>query len=392
MKNSEILTINTGSSSLKAALFSGADGLTRTVSVDVKGIGSETSQIATTTVAGGRHASTVHIADQAAALAQAFLALADHSDLTAFSIVGHRVVHGGPDLVEPQLVDEGVIRVLRGLVSLAPDHLPQAIESIEYVAKQYPMVQQMACFDTAFHQMMPWVAKSYALPPDYFDAGIRRYGFHGLSYAFVMQALATLEPSHANGRVIVAHLGSGASMAAIRQGKSIDTSMGFTPESGLVMSTRPGTLDAGAVLRILNTMGLDANQLDAFINHEAGLLGVSGVSGDMQALLLLGDRNPRAAAAVALFCYRAKTYLGAYCAALGGLDLLVFTGGIGENAPDIRRRICEEQQFLGIELDEALNRANAPVISGPSSRVCVRVISTDEDLMIAQHARQFIGC
>lgn len=387
MKNAQILTLNTGSSSLKAALFSCANGTTRTFSVDVKGIGTGDGKLSTTNANGRKQVDPADLPDQRAALEATFSALKVHVNIDDLLIVGHRLVHGGTEFFAPQLITADTLVALRRIVSLAPDHLPQALDSIDYVAKAYPGIKQMACFDTEFHQTMPWVAKSYALPARFFDAGVRRYGFHGLSYAYIMQALESLEPTLARGKIVIAHLGSGASMAAVHYGRSIDTSMGFTPESGLVMSTRPGTVDAGAVLRMF-AMGLGADRIDAMINHESGLLGISEASSDMQTLLGSQSHNAKAAAAIDIFCYRATAQLGAYCASLGGLDVLVFTGGIGENAPEIRRRICEKQQFLGVEIDGSANDANQAVISSANSRVRVRVIVTDEDLMIAQHARK----
>lgn len=389
MRNAQILTINTGSSSLKAALFSCANETTRTFSVDVKGIGTADGKLSTTSADGKKETAPADLPDQHAALRATFSALTAHVDIDDLLIVGHRVVHGGAEFFSPELITADTLAALRRLITLAPDHLPQAIDSIDYVAKAYPGIKQMACFDTEFHQTMPWVAKSYALPASFFDAGIRRYGFHGLSYAYIMQALESLEPTLAQGKIVIAHLGSGASMAAVEHGASIDTSMGFTPESGLVMSTRPGTIDAGAVLRMFTALGLRANEIDALINHESGLIGISEASSDMQTLLGLQSRDTKAAAAIDMFCYRATAQLGAYCSSLGGLDVLVFTGGIGENAPEIRRRICEKQAFLGLEIDAFANDANKAVISSANSRIRVRVIATDEDLMIAQHARRF---
>jgi acetate kinase len=249
----------------------------------------------------------------------------------------------------------------------------------------------VACFDTAFHSSLPQVARMYALPRSLFDQGILRYGFHGLSYEYVMSELHTLEGKLANGRVIIAHLGSGASMAAVKEGKSIDTSMGFTPLEGLVMSTRSGDVDPGVLLYLLEQKEMAAKEMNTLMNKESGLLGVSGTSGDMKALLDKMQQDVRAREAVDLFCYRAKKYIGAYAAVLGGLDVLVFAGGIGERAPAVRKQICDDLDFLGIRLDVQNNEANAAVISPPQSRVRVRVIRTNEDLMIARHVRSTLG-
>jgi len=277
------------------------------------------------------------------------------------------------------------------LVPLDPDHMPAAIRGIQFVAGKFPELPQVACFDTAFHSSLPKVARMYALPRRLYDQGILRYGFHGLSYEYVMRELQTLEGKLGNGRVIIAHLGSGASMVAVKDGKSIDTSMGFTPLEGLVMGARSGDVDPGALLYLLERKKMPAHELNMLLNKESGLLGVSGISGDMRTLLEKMDQDPRAAEAVDLFCYRAKKYVGAYAAVLGGLDVLVFAGGIGEHAPAVRKRICDGLEFLGIRLDLASNDANAALISPPESRVRVRVIKTNEDLMIVRHVRSALG-
>ena len=298
--------------------------------------------------------------------------------------VGHRVVHGmthsEPERVTPELLDE-----LRRITPYDPEHLPLEIELMEAFRKRHPALPQVACFDTAFHRTMPRVASLLAIPRRYEAAGVRRYGFHGLSYAFLMEELARLgDPAATKGRVILAHLGNGASMAAVRDGKSIDTSMGFTPAAGLVMSSRSGDLDPGLVAYLARTEQMSATQFQNMVNHESGLLGVSETSSDMRDLLEHETQDVRAAEAVALFCYQAKKWIGAYAASLGGLDTLVFTGGIGENAPLVRARICEGLGFLGIELDKKRNAATEAVISAAASRVTVRVIATDEELMIAR--------
>ncbi len=266
-----------------------------------------------------------------------------------------------------------------------PDHLPREIELIEAFRQRHPKLPQVACFDTAFHRTMPRVAKLLPIPRRYEAKGVQRYGFHGLSYAYLMEELARLgDPAATKGRVILAHLGNGASLAAVRDGKSIDTSMGFTPTAGLVMSTRSGDLDPGLALLPGAHRADDATQFHDMVNHESGLLGVSETSSDMRDLLARETKDVRAAEAVALFCYQAKKWIGAFAAALGGLDTLVFAGGIGENAPPIRERICDGLGFLGIELDRTRNAKNAPLISPDAGRVKVRVIRTDEELMIAR--------
>ena len=266
-----------------------------------------------------------------------------------------------------------------------PDHLPREIELIETFRQRHPKLPQVACFDTAFHHTMPRVAKLLPIPRRFDAKGIQRYGFHGLSYAYLMEELARLgDPAATKGRVILAHLGNGASLAAVRDGKSIDTSMGFTPTAGLVMSTRSGDLDPGLAPYLARTEQMTTKQFYEMVNHKSGLLGVSETSSDMRDLLAQETQDVRAAEAVALFCYQAKKWIGSFAAALGGLDTLVFAGGIGENAPVVRARICEGLSFLGIELNESRNAENAGVISTDTGRVTVRVIRTDEELMIAR--------
>jgi acetate kinase len=274
---------------------------------------------------------------------------------------------------------------LEQLVPLDPDHMPEAVRGIQFIAREFPALPQVACFDTAFHSSLPKVARMYALPGRFYEQDIRRYGFHGLSYEFILGELRTLDAKLAAGRIIIAHLGSGASMVAVKNGKSVDTSMGFTPLEGLVMSTRSGDIDPGLLLYLLAQEKMSPKELNRLLNKKSGLLGVSGTSADMRDLLEKASHDARAADAVELFCYRARKYVGAYAAVLGGLDLLVFTGGIGEHAPAVRERICSGLEFLGIRLDSSRNEANAPMISSSESRVNVRVIQTDEDRMIVRH-------
>jgi acetate kinase len=290
------------------------------------------------------------------------------------------MTHTAPEIVTQELLDE-----LHRLRPYDPDHLPREIELIETFRQRHPKLIQVACFDTAFHTSMPRVAKLLPLPRRFNAKGIQRYGFHGLSYAYLMEELARLgDPAASKGRVILAHLGNGASLAAVRDGKSIDTSMGFTPTAGLVMSTRSGDLDPGIAPYLLRTEQMTTKQFYEMVNHQSGLLGISETSSDMRDLLAQEAADLRSAEAVALFCYQAKKWIGSFTAALGGLDTIVFAGGIGENAPPVRARICEGLAFLGLELDQARNAENAPLISTPSSRVTVRIIRTDEELMIAR--------
>ena len=317
--------------------------------------------------------------------------LAKQTPLDAISAAGHRLVHGMAH-AEPELATPQLMAALRGFAWIDPDHLPAEIELIEALRQRAPTLPQVACFDTAFHRHMPRVARMMAVPRRLESAGVQRCGFHGLSYAYLMEELArSAGAPAAQGRVVLAHLGSGASMAAVQGGQGIDTSMGFTPASGLAMGTRSGDIDPGLALYLARTEQMTPQQFDTMVNHESGLLGVSQTSADIRDLLDREATDTRAAEAVALFCYLAKKCVGAYAAALGGLDTLVFAGGIGENAPTVRARICEGLGFLGIELDASRNDANADVISTDASRVSVRVIRTGEELMIARSVCRVVG-
>jgi acetate kinase len=297
--------------------------------------------------------------------------------------VGHRVVHGMIH-TSPERVTEALLAELKAITPYDPEHLPREIELIEAMGRRFPRLPQVACFDTAFHRSMPRVATILPIPRRYQSRGVQRYGFHGLSYTFLLQELARRgDPAAARGRVVMAHLGSGASLAAVRDGRCIDTSMGFTPASGLPMSTRSGDLDPGLMYFFALTEGMDAATFQKMTNHESGLLGVSETSSDMRDLLAREREDVRAAEAVALFCYQAKKWIGAYSAALGGLDTLVFAGGIGENSAPIRARICDGLEFLGVELHAQRNARNAPVVSSDAGRVTVRLIRTDEESVIA---------
>jgi acetate kinase len=293
------------------------------------------------------------------------------------------MVHGGPHYSQPERITANMVEALRGLCPFDPEHLPEEILLNEAFHRRYPELPQVACFDTAFHHDMPRVAQILPIPRRYEALGLRRYGFHGLSYAYLMEELARLgDTATSKGRVILAHLGNGASLAAVQDAKPIDTSMGFTPAAGVVMSTRSGDLDPGVAGYLMKK--LTPEQFNHLVNHESGLLGVSQSSSDMRDLLVHESTDVRAAEAVALFCYQIKKCIGAYAAALGGLDALVFAGGIGENAPVIRARICDGLEFLGIEIDKQRNAGNAGVISASSGRVTVRVMHTDEEVMIAK--------
>lgn len=391
LSDGHVLAINTGSSSLKAALYQMNEKQSLVLSLDVSRIGSSGSRMRVTDAGGAtlfdRNAEASH---HDAALQAAFDWLLQHNWLRQMRCVGHRIVHGGSRYSEPQFVTPELVAALQEMVPLVPDHLPQAISGIQSVSRLFPALRQMVCFDTAFHRTMPSRSQRYALPRHFFDEGLKRFGFHGLSYEYVTQELRRLDGTLADARVIVAHLGSGSSMAAIQGGASIDTTMGFTPASGLVMGTRCGDADPEAMLYLIEGRKMTPQAVNTLINRQSGLLGVSGTSDDVRDLLDRESADAHAAEALELFCYRAKKYVGAYVAALGGLDILVFTGGIGTHASAIRQRICAGLECLGIVLDSARNRDHAPVISGESSttdtRVKVRVLKTNEELMIARHA------
>ncbi len=387
------MTINGGSSSLKFALFEPADPPVRRFSGRVERIGLPGTRLIIS--AGEETRKEEHpldAPDQRSAAGSVIDWLDQAVGAAAVAVIGHRVVHGGNRYLQPERITADLIEDLRRIGPYDPDHLPGEIELIEAFGRQDPGRPQVACFDTSFHQHMPRVAQIVPIPRRFEKDGVRRYGFHGLSYAYLMEELARIAgPGEAGGRVILGHLGSGASLAAVRAGRCQDTTMGFTPASGLVMGTRTGDFDPGLVRFLQQAKGLTPGQFDSLINHESGLLGVSETSPDMRDLLDRRADDPRAAEAVELFCYQARKWVGALAAALGGLDTLVFAGGIGENAPEVRSGICDGLGFLGLSLDEARNAANAAVISDGTSRVVVRVMRTDEELMIAKAVFRLLG-
>lgn len=303
---------------------------------------------------------------------------------------GHRVVHGGRNLVQPVLIDDRVIAELEALVPLAPLHQPHAIAVIRAVTSHAPELPQVACFDTSFHRTQPPVARRIALPRRLSESGIERYGFHGLSYEFIASRLPSVDTTAAAGRTIVAHLGNGASLCALLDGRSIATTMGFTPLDGLVMGTRGGLIDPGVLIHLMDQRGLDVRSLEKILTNESGLLGVSEISSDMRTLLDKESTDVHAAEAIELFVYRIVREIGSQIAALQGLHALVFTGGIGEHAATIRSRVCSGLKWLGIEIDESSNERGDLRISSSSSRIAVYVIPTNEELMIAEHARHVL--
>lgn len=388
-----ILTINGGSSSIKFALFQVNNSLKRVLGGAIERIGQAE---ATLRVKGEDEADNfsrpVNAPDHATAVNDLMDWIEERIGRKALTAVGHRVVHGGPKYSEPQKITPEMIAELHDLSPFDPEHLPEEIQLTEAFDRRFPELTQVACFDTAFHHDMPCVAQLLPIPRKYYEEGVRRYGFHGLSYAYLIGELARLEGSQsAKGRVVLAHLGSGASLAAVLDGKPFDTSMGFTPAAGIPMSTRSGDLDPGLVWYLSRTEKLGAKQFNEMVNFRSGLLGVSERSPDMHVLLEHEKDDKKAADAVALFCYEVKKRIGSFAAALGGLDTLVFAGGIGENAPVVRARICEGLGFLGIELEQKRNSANDGLISPEGSRVAVRVIHTNEEIMIAGMVCRVLG-
>ena len=381
-----ILTINGGSSSIKFALFEAGDSLRRILEGAIERIGlPEAVMRVNGADAADSFVRSVTAPDQAAAAGLLMDWIEERVGREALAAVGHRVVHGGPTYSRPQRITTEMVEELHRLSPLDPEHLPAEILLIEAFRNRFPALPQVACFDTAFHHDLPRVARLLPIPRRYEAQGVRRYGFHGLSYAFLMGELARRAGEEAaRGRIILAHLGNGASLAAVRDGKPMDTSMGFTPTAGVPMSTRSGDLDPGLVGYLARTEEMSAQQFNELVNSQSGLLGVSETSSDMRDLLERETQDVRAAEAVALFCYQVKKWIGAFAAALGGLDTLIFAGGVGENASPVRARICDGLGFLGIELEDKRNAANEAVISAAGGGVTVRVIHTDEERMIAR--------
>ena len=385
-----LLVINPGSSSIKFSIFSSADhGL-------VAGAHGEIEDLDHTPHLAVRDHEGRTLADHQLSGPGHEVAIAAVSDWFAehaggqgqFVAVGHRVVHGGPSFAGPVLVDDDVLAALESLVPLAPLHQPQSLAIIRAFMARSGEIPQVACFDTAFHREQPLFARQFALPRELTERGLQRYGFHGLSYEFIVSALPKQAPAHAAGKLVVAHLGNGASMCAIKAGRSVATTMSLTPLDGLMMGTRCGTLDPGLILFLLQHEAMTAAAVEDLLYHRSGLLGVSGLSNDMRTLL--ASEAESAKEAVGLFVYRITRELGSLVAAMGGIDALIFTGGIGEHAPSIRARVCGEASWLGLQLDEAANMGGDTCISTPSSKVAVLVIPTDENLVIARHTRSLL--
>jgi acetate kinase len=384
-----VLALNGGSSSIKFALFSASDIQQRRLHGKIERIGAAGTTLTASFAADAKPVTeNVPTGDFAAASKVLIDFLARHGILESVAVIGHRIVHGlrhsAPERITAELLAD-----LRTVTGYDPEHLPAEIQLIEKMRLRCPALPQVACFDTDFHRTMPRVATQLPLPRHYEAQGVRRYGFHGLSYAYLMEQLAQLQdPAARSGRVILAHLGSGASLAAVRDGACVDTTMGFTPSAGVPMSTRCGDMDPGLLSFFGSQEHMTISRLQRLLNHESGLLGVSETSADVRDLLKAEGSDVRAQEAVALFCQEIRKRIGAFAAVLGGLDTLVFAGGIGENAPLIRERVCVNLEFLGVRIAPRLNRANAAVISPSKSRVTVRVIRTDEESMIARIAQR----
>lgn len=368
-----ILTVNCGSSSLKFALYS--------LELEQLLLGNVTDGY--TEIGDERHEHGAVTMKEAAAEVVRVLQARSYD----VRIIGHRIVQGGEKHFDPVILDDGVLQSLKELVPLAPLHIPPSLDVIHALQEAFPAVKQVGCFDTAFHQHMPFEARHYPLPRALWKEGVIHYGFHGLSYESIMQQLQPLSPGN---RVIIAHLGNGASLAAIQKGRSVDTTMGMTPIGGLMMSTRAGDLDPGVLLYLLEEKGMTGSELSRMLNKSSGLKAVSEESGDVQQLLEQEDTHPQAAEAILMFCYHVRKNIGALAAVLGGVDTLVFTGGIGEHAATIRSRICKGLEFLGIVINGMANEEKAKIISANESTVTVRVMKTNEELMIAQHTQTFI--
>jgi acetate kinase len=387
-----ILTINAGSSSLKFALFA-AGGPECVASGQIEGLGTDPN-LAVKNGKGKRIFADLlegerFVADHAGALRTVLTVVEDRFPQARIAAVGHRVVHGGLDFAAPVLVTDEAMQRLATLTPLAPLHQPHNLSGIAAAKAAFPAVPQVACFDTAFHRAHPFVDDTFALPRALYEQGVRRYGFHGLSYEYVTGKLAEIAPLHAKGRVVLCHLGSGASMCAIRNGHSVASTMGFSALDGLPMGTRPGQIDPGVLLYLMEQKGMDAKAISDLLYKECGLKGLSGVSNDMRDLEASDD--PRAKQAIDYFVFRARREIGGMAAVLEGLDAIVFCGGIGENSRMIRESVLEAMEWIGVELDLDRNRANADVISSDRSRVRVFVIRTNEELTIARHTAELLA-
>jgi len=382
-----LLTVNAGSSSVKFALFDANNLTNEVLQASIENIGQDTSRMIINDVVSPVDAPTHSVATSLLADAVSKEVPTKH-----IAAVGHRIVHGGPKYYKPQLVTPQLLKDLRELTAFDPEHLPAQLSLIETLSRQLVGVPQVVCFDTAFHHDLPAPARLLPIPRHFANEGIRKYGFHGLSYEFIVTELRRVEGDiAAGGKVIIAHLGSGASLVALKDGKSVDTTMGMTPASGIPMSTRSGDLDPGLVLYLQRNHGYTPDKFNHMVNFESGLLGVSETSADMKRLLEIEDSDVRAKEAIELFCYQVKKSIGALAASIGGISTLVFTGGMGENAPRIRAKICEGLEFLGVILDPEQNEEGARLISAPASQAGVHVIRTNEAVTIARQTSEIVS-
>jgi len=386
-RESTILCLNAGSSSLKFSLyrFSG-DAEERCATGLAERIGLDQGDLRFRVETGGSERCEKRIFPNHTSAVDRMFSLLEETGLPEPTAVGHRVVHGGAHHTAPERIDAALVEELRDLVPFAPLHMPGAISGIRAVGERYPDIVQVACFDTAFHRSMPETAQRFPFPESLWRQGVRKYGFHGISYEYLLAALGDA----ARGRVVMAHLGNGVSAAAVRDGLPLDTTMGFTPAGGFMMGTRSGDLDPGVLIYLMKEQGYGIGEIERLINAGSGLLGVSGISRDMKVLLERRDKDPAAGRAIDLFCYQARKQIGALAAVLGGLDLLVFSGGIGERAAPVRAAICDGFDFLGVRIDPERNAAGERVISANGSGCTVRVEPTNEDLMIARHTREVL--
>ena len=376
-----LLVLNAGSSSLKLALYDD-DAVVRQAALSLERIGTDEARLR-----GDRETAKVNAPDHATAF-ERIVSRLEEGSASQVNAIGHRVVHGGSDYHEPEPITPRLLESLRNLEQIDPTHMPQALAVMAAATKRFRNVAQIACFDTAFHRLMPRVAQQYPLPRWTMKAGVRRYGFHGLSCESILRQLHEMKAGA--GRVLIAHLGNGASVTAVRDGVSVDTSMGFSPTSGIMMGTRCGDLDPTVLTYLARTQAMGIDALEQLVNERSGLLGVSGLGQDMRDLLEAAESNSEAAEAIELYCYTARKYFGALAAVLGGVETIVFTGGVGENAAPIRENICAGLLHLGVDLDLERNRAHEVTISSDKSRVTVRVVRTNEDLMIAKHVARLL--
>jgi acetate kinase len=384
-----IVAINSGSSSLKLSLFSCIHSLQHIYAAKITGIGKSNCLLSVTDADKKEvyiNPVKLNSDEEAAELIAEWLQQQDRQYIIVG--IGHRVVHGGLQFHEPELIDSSFLAELKEIESLAPLHLPSAIAIMKVFRCSFPGITQVACFDTAFHSEMPFEARHYAIPRSFWAEGVVRYGFHGISCEYIMQQLQSYDPLVDQKKIIIAHLGSGCSMTAVKDGHSIDNTMGFSPAGGLVMNTRGGDMDPGVLVYLLQEKKMDAEQLMTLFNKDSGLKAIAGSNYTMEKLLEEERSNPRAAQALNIFCYHAKKQIGALAAALGGVDIIVFTGGIGEHAASVRKKICGDLDWMGVRLDDELNEQGERIITKDTGKVQVQVIPANEEIVIARHVKK----